>query len=124
MSDNANLFPSLGEIATRTDARADALEGQVADGEQEDEDRDMQEIESLCMRCHEQVSCCDHMKPLLALEADGQGITRLLLTSIPYFKEIVVSSFLCTSCGWRDTEIQSAGEIQRASFTNCCFSRG
>ncbi|NXD32408.1 ZPR1 protein, partial [Spelaeornis formosus] len=40
------------------------------------------------------------------------GITRLLLTSIPYFKEIVVSSFLCTHCGHRDTEIQSAGEIQ------------
>jgi hypothetical protein len=44
-----------------------------------------------------------------------QGVTRLLLTSIPYFKEIVVSSFRCDECGHRDTEIQSAGEIQRAS---------
>lgn len=58
MSDNANLFPTLGEIATRTDARADVVEGQVGGEEEEDEDRDMQEIESLCMRCHEQVSCC------------------------------------------------------------------
>ena len=92
MSDKANLFPSLGEIATRTDARAEQEDNAQP---QEEEDRDMQEIESLCMRCHE------------------QGITRLLLTSIPYFKEIVVSSFLCTHCGHRDTEIQSAGEIQR-----------
>ena len=92
MSEQQNLFPTLGEIATRTDARPDLDDSAPAP---EDEDRDMQEIESLCMRCHE------------------QGITRLLLTSIPYFKEIVVSSFLCTSCGHRDTEIQSAGEIQR-----------
>jgi zinc finger protein len=66
MSDNANLFPTLGEIATRTDARADVPEGQVGDEEHEDEDRDMQEIESLCMRCHEQVSCCDHTTETLA----------------------------------------------------------
>ena len=37
----------------------------------------------------------------------------MLLTTIPYFKEIVVSSFRCDKCGHRDTEIQSAGEIQR-----------
>jgi C4-type Zn-finger protein len=42
-----------------------------------------------------------------------QGVTRMLLTSIPYFKEIIVSSFRCEHCGHRDTEIQSAGEIQR-----------
>ena len=41
-----------------------------------------------------------------------QGTTRMLLTNIPYFKEIIVSSFRCDHCGHRDTEIQSAGEIQ------------
>ncbi|WVW83923.1 hypothetical protein I302_105945 [Kwoniella bestiolae CBS 10118] len=81
-----NFFPTLGDVADRTDA----LKGE--DGE--DEDKQMQEIESLCMRCHE------------------NGTTRLLLTTIPYFKEIVVSSFRCDHCGHRDTEIQSAGEIQ------------
>ncbi|WWC94185.1 hypothetical protein V866_001025 [Kwoniella sp. B9012] len=81
-----NFFPTLGDVADRTDA----LKGD----EGEDEDKQMQEIESLCMRCHE------------------NGTTRLLLTTIPYFKEIVVSSFRCDHCGHRDTEIQSAGEIQ------------
>lgn len=38
-------------------------------------------IESLCMECHE------------------QGITRLLLTYIPYFKEVIVISFRCEHCG-------------------------
>ncbi|NXH78474.1 ZPR1 protein, partial [Hydrobates tethys] len=40
------------------------------------------------------------------------GVTRLLLTRIPFFKEIIVSSFACPSCSWSNTEIQSAGRIQ------------
>lgn len=39
-------------------------------------------------------------------------MTRLLLTRIPFFKEIIVSSFACDSCSWSNTEIQSAGRIQ------------
>lgn len=39
-------------------------------------------------------------------------MTRLLLTRIPFFKEIIVSSFTCDSCSWSNTEIQSAGRIQ------------
>lgn len=39
-------------------------------------------------------------------------MTRLLLTRIPFFKEIIVSSFSCDSCSWSNTEIQSAGRIQ------------
>lgn len=39
-------------------------------------------------------------------------MTRLLLTRIPFFKEIIVSSFCCDSCSWSNTEIQSAGRIQ------------
>lgn len=96
-----NLFPTLGEIASRTDALPDVadddkrLDADARPAEQaEGEEREMQEVESLCMRCHE------------------QGYTRLLLTSIPYFKEVVVSSFRCDNCGHRDTEIQSAGAIQ------------
>ncbi|NXC65151.1 ZPR1 protein, partial [Aleadryas rufinucha] len=40
------------------------------------------------------------------------GVTRLLLTRIPFFKEIIISSFSCDSCSWSNTEIQSAGRIQ------------
>ncbi|XP_043978562.1 zinc finger protein ZPR1 [Gambusia affinis] len=52
------------------------------------------EIESLCMNCYQ------------------NGTTRMLLTKIPFFKEIIVSSFSCAHCSWSNTEIQSAGRIQ------------
>lgn len=61
-----------------------------ADGE----DWEPTEIESLCMNCYQ------------------NGMTRLLLTKIPFFKEIIVSSFSCPHCSWSNTEIQSAGRIQ------------
>ncbi|XP_051896037.1 zinc finger protein ZPR1 [Pristis pectinata] len=51
-------------------------------------------IESLCMNCFQ------------------NGMTRLLLTKIPFFREIIVSSFACENCGWVNNEIQSAGKIQ------------
>ncbi len=44
-----------------------------------------------------------------------QGVTRMLLTIIPYFKEVILMSFKCDHCGNNNTEIQSAGEIQRRS---------
>ncbi|XP_028564168.2 zinc finger protein ZPR1 isoform X1 [Podarcis muralis] len=60
----------------------------------EDEEQLPDEIESLCMACH------------------SNGVTRLLLTRIPFFKEIIVSSFACNRCGSTNSEIQSAGRIQ------------
>lgn len=42
-------------------------------------------IESLCSNCEE------------------NGETRLLLTKIPFFREIIVSSFHCDKCGFRNT---------------------
>uniref|UniRef100_UPI0037E8D6FF zinc finger protein ZPR1 n=1 Tax=Semicossyphus pulcher TaxID=241346 RepID=UPI0037E8D6FF len=60
----------------------------------DDGDWEPTEIESLCMNCH------------------LNGMTRLLLTKIPFFKEVIVSSFSCAHCGWSNTEIQSAGRIQ------------
>lgn len=60
----------------------------------DDEEWEPTEIESMCMNCHQ------------------NGTTRLLLTRIPFFKEIIVSSFSCPHCRWSNTEIQSAGRIQ------------
>ncbi|KAF5366207.1 hypothetical protein D9758_005726 [Tetrapyrgos nigripes] len=36
----------------------------------------------------------------------------MLLTSIPFFREVIVMSFRCEHCGWADNEIQSAGTIR------------
>jgi zinc finger protein len=40
-------------------------------------------------------------------------MTRLFLTKIPFFREIVIMSFSCEHCGFKDSEIQPAGEIQQ-----------
>ena len=39
----------------------------------------------------------------------------MLLTSIPFFREVIVMSFHCEHCGFSNNEIQSAGPIRRAS---------
>lgn len=51
------------------------------------------EITSLCMDCHE------------------QGTTRFMYTKIPMFKEIILSSFYCDHCGFKNTEVQFSGKI-------------
>ncbi|XP_036392855.1 zinc finger protein ZPR1 [Megalops cyprinoides] len=65
----------------------------------DDDDVQPTVIESLCMNCYE------------------NGSTRLLLTKIPFFKEIIISSFTCAHCNWSNTEIQSAGRIQDQGVT-------
>ncbi|XP_054009797.1 zinc finger protein ZPR1 [Hylaeus anthracinus] len=50
-------------------------------------------IESLCMNCGK------------------NGTTRLLLTKIPHYKDVVVMSFDCEHCGYQNNEIQNSGKI-------------
>ena len=44
-------------------------------------------IESLCMECKK------------------NGETRFMYTKIPMFKEIILSSFSCEECGFRNNEV-------------------
>ncbi|KAL4708229.1 hypothetical protein ACJJTC_013798 [Scirpophaga incertulas] len=37
------------------------------------------------------------------------GTTRLLLTKIPYYKNVVIMSFSCEACGYENNEIQPGG---------------
>ncbi|TDZ23413.1 Zinc finger protein ZPR1 [Colletotrichum sidae] len=66
--------------------------GEKVDGN--DDQKVVEEIESLCMNCGK------------------NGTTRLLLTSIPYFREIILMSFSCEECGFANSEVQPAGSIQ------------
>jgi hypothetical protein len=52
-----NLFPSIGTLAQQTDSQADSIDdnGMAGTPPKEDDDRVVQEIESLCVNCHEQV---------------------------------------------------------------------
>jgi zinc finger protein len=38
-------------------------------------------------------------------------MTRLLLCSIPFFKDVVIMSFSCENCGFKNNEVQSAGSL-------------
>ena len=39
-------------------------------------------------------------------------MTRLLLTKIPHFQELILSSFSCDECGFENREVQFGGKIQ------------
>ncbi|KAM0469489.1 hypothetical protein ACHAPX_010429 [Trichoderma viride] len=86
-SEKQNFFEPIGNKAQglSTTANGDSTE---------EEFKPVDEIESLCMNCHE------------------NGMTRLLLTVIPYFREVVIMSFACEHCGLQNNEIQPAGTIQ------------
>ncbi|XP_061164309.1 zinc finger protein ZPR1-like [Saccostrea echinata] len=68
----------------------------------EDEDPEIVEIESYCVNC------------------EKNGITRLFLTRIPFFKDVVVSSFTCDNCGLHNTELQPANKIQEKGVKYVC----
>ncbi|KAL3217412.1 hypothetical protein MRX96_032414 [Rhipicephalus microplus] len=58
------------------------------------DDPQVTELESLCLQCRK------------------NGITRLLLTKIPFYREVVVMSFHCEHCGWQNSELQPAASVQ------------
>ncbi|CDK24679.1 unnamed protein product [Kuraishia capsulata CBS 1993] len=96
---NKELFSTVGAAAQEIDDEPTQQsqgqnEGLHQTGAADAEGHPVQEIESLCMNCHK------------------NGTTRLLLTSIPFFKEIVLMSFECPHCGLKNSEIQPASEIQ------------
>ena len=68
------------------------------------------EIESLCMNCHDNVS---PSSPLyLPKLTKCQGVTRIAIIHIPFFKQVLLESFSCDHCGFKNTSVKSAGEIQ------------
>ncbi|KAH8044665.1 hypothetical protein JL722_14565 [Aureococcus anophagefferens] len=52
------------------------------------------------------------IKDSLCMACGGSGETRLMLTKIPFFRELILSSFHCDDCGERNTEVQFGGETQ------------
>lgn len=90
MSNNQTHDPFFRPIGEHVADEAPAA-GAAGDSEPQ---KMVEEVESLCLRCQ------------------NNGTTRLLMTYIPYFKEVLVASFMCDHCGERNNEIQSAGQIQ------------
>lgn len=93
-------FQSIGEAASLVDdmvanpefgARGEGIRNTNA---ADSEGHPVQEIESMCVNCEQ------------------NGTTRLLLTKIPFFREVIIMSFSCPHCGLKNSEIQPAGQIQ------------
>lgn len=81
------FFSTVGEQAQEVDNSIRETGAEDAEG------HPVQEVESLCMNCHK------------------NGVTRMLLTTIPYFREIIIMSFECPHCGFKNSEIQPAAQI-------------
>ncbi|PWY91751.1 zinc finger protein ZPR1 [Aspergillus sclerotioniger CBS 115572] len=58
------------------------------------EDTGVMQVESMCMNCHD------------------NGVTRLLLLRVPFFRDIILESFECEHCHFKNNSIKSAGQIQ------------
>lgn len=59
-----------------------------------DEDIDITEISSLCMDCGK------------------NGVTKMMLTRIPFYRDVIISSFNCEHCHSSNTGVDSANKIQ------------
>lgn len=84
MADNENVSAST---AANTTVEEEAPKQRVVSAEI----GEMTELESMCPRC------------------EDNGITRLMFTTLPHFKEVIVSSFECPHCGERNNEVQFGG---------------
>lgn len=102
MSDSKGAADSKEEESMFRDIghAADAVEGADADGGGGEEgERDMHgdvtSVESLCMACRK------------------NGMTNIMLTRIPYFRDVIIMSFECDHCGHRSTSVQNAEVAER-----------
>lgn len=92
MTSKINPEVNVDTLETKTAAKEEPLFRNIS---ADDPDPEVTEIESACMNCFQ------------------TGRTRLLLTKIPFFKEVVLMSFKCEECGFESNEIQNASEIQK-----------
>jgi zinc finger protein len=69
----------------KLDASEEALENEASG---------VTELDSICMNCYK------------------QGRTKLLLTRIPFYRDVVISSFTCEHCNLINNGIESANKIQ------------
>ncbi|KAI8848165.1 ZPR1 zinc-finger domain-containing protein [Chytridium lagenaria] len=94
------MIPSVEE--TVSTQPGDAVEKPERLFKDIDGDQEATVIESLCMNCEE------------------QGITRLLLTVIPHFREVIIMHFECEHCGFSNNEIQSGSMIAEKALKIKC----
>lgn len=99
--DNENLsFVPVKEVS---DSVSDAEDKDEVQTDHEEKKEFEEVMDSLCMQC------------------GGSGTTRYMIHKIPYFRELVISSFDChdDECGEHNNEVTFGGEIQ---LQGCSFT--
>ena len=48
----------------------------------------------------------------LCVHCGKWGTTNIILTTVPYFREVIIMAFTCDTCGFRSQDIQQGGMIQ------------
>ncbi|KAI8614692.1 zinc finger protein ZPR1 [Chytriomyces sp. MP71] len=71
-------------------------------GQNVEDDQPVHVIESLCMNCHE------------------NGESRIMLTLIPHFKEVILMCFECPHCGFKNNEIQTGSAVHELGSIQTC----
>ncbi len=49
--------------------------------------------------------------PVECYACSVSGETRMCVTDVPHFKEIIIMSFLCEECGFRSVEVKGGGAV-------------
>lgn len=74
------------------------------------------DVEDMNIDDDNQIEGVDVIKDCLCMRCgDGNGITRVMIHKIPYFRELVIASFECQdfeNCGETNNEVSFGGEIQ------------
>jgi zinc finger protein len=89
-----DMFKPIGALAEEAEAAAPAGDdeggGEGAVKTSTLNSGEMMSMRSLCVAC------------------EGTGTTNMLLTRIPFFRDIIVMAFQCEECGYRNSEVQAA----------------
>jgi ZPR1 zinc-finger domain len=51
------------------------------------------------------------IKHSLCMQCGGEGTTRMLMTKIPFFREVIISSFECETCSWSNNEVKPVEHV-------------
>lgn len=63
-----------------------------------------------------EMSASDNTKSVMSFDTlcyacSTPGETRMLVTDVPHFKEIIIMSFLCDDCGFKTIEVKGGGAV-------------
>ncbi|KAL1971344.1 hypothetical protein VTN77DRAFT_296 [Rasamsonia byssochlamydoides] len=92
--DETTASAGVSENASEKQGQTGSQFQKIGEVVERDDDTGLVQVESLCMNCHE------------------NGTTKLLLIRVPFFRDIILESFECPHCYFKDNSVKSADQIQ------------